>query len=66
MWIRALVLLTPTALGAAAGYVYAHDAMMGTIVGGSAGLILGIALNAFPNLNQDDDDDKTDLPQIDP
>lgn len=66
MWIRALVLVLPTAAAAAAGYVYAHEPMMGAIIGGFAGLILGVALNAFPNLNQRDEEESTDLPLIDP
>jgi hypothetical protein len=66
MIFRALVFLVPTVAAAAAGYYYAVDPTMGAIVGGFAGAILGIALNAFPNLDQKNDDEQTDLPLIDP
>jgi hypothetical protein len=66
MIVRALVFFVPTFALAALGYAYANDAFMGGVVGGFAGAILGLALNAFPNLNQNDQDERTDLPLIDP
>jgi hypothetical protein len=66
MLVRALVFFVPTFSLAVLGYAYATEPFMGGVVGGFAGAILGIALNAFPNLNQNDDEEKTDLPLIDP
>jgi hypothetical protein len=66
MIIRALVFLVPTVAAAAAGYYFAIDPMMGALVGGFAGAILGIALNAFPNLDQKNEEEDTGLPLIDP
>jgi hypothetical protein len=66
MLLRALAFFVPTIAGAAAGWYYAVEPFMGAVVGGFAGAILGVALNAFPNLNQRDDDERTDLPIIDP
>ena len=66
MLLRALAFFVPTLGLAALGWSYANEPFMGGVVGGIAGMVLGLALNAFPNLNQRDDDDKTDLPIIDP
>jgi hypothetical protein len=66
MLVRALAFFVPTFGAAAAGWYFAVDPFMGAVVGGFAGAILGVALNAFPNLNQSDDDERTDLPLIDP
>lgn len=66
MLLRALMFFVPTFGCAALGWYFANDPFMGAVVGGFAGAILGVALNAFPNLDQRDDDDRTDLPLIDP
>jgi hypothetical protein len=66
MLVRALVFLVPTAAAAAAGYYFAVDPTMGAIVGAFAGAIIGIALNAFPNLDQKNEEEDTGLPLIDP
>lgn len=66
MILRALMFFVPTLGLAALGWWYANDPFMGGVVGGFAGAILGLALNAFPNLNQRDDEERTDLPLIDP
>jgi hypothetical protein len=64
--LRLLLLVVPTIAGAAALWYVATDPMMGALIGGVAGFVVGIALNAFPNLDQDESDEKTDLPLIDP
>lgn len=66
MVLRALLFFVPTLGIAALGWYYANDPFMGGVVGGFAGAILGVALISFPNFDQRDDDDRTDLPLIDP
>lgn len=62
--LRLLLLLIPTAICAAGmGYI-ANDHMAGALIGGVSGFIIGVALNAFPNLNSGDDD-RTDHPMLD-
>lgn len=63
--LRLALLLIPTVIGAAGmGYV-ANDHMSGALIGGVSGFIIGVALNAFPNLNNTVEEDRTDLPTLD-
>lgn len=66
MMLKTLLFFVPTLGGAAAGWYFAINPFMGGVVGGFGGAILGLLLVAFPGLFQNDDDDKTDLPLIDP
>ncbi|HAJ46981.1 MAG TPA: hypothetical protein DCL54_10415 [Alphaproteobacteria bacterium] len=63
---RLFLLLAPTIGGAVALWFLAKDPWMGAFIGGIAGFIVGIALNAFPNLDQGTEEERTDIPMYDP
>jgi hypothetical protein len=66
MMFRLILLLAPTLLGAGALWFLATDPMTGAMIGAVAGFVVGVALNAFPNLDQSASQEDTDLPLIDP
>jgi hypothetical protein len=63
---RLFLLLAPTIAGAVGLWFIAADQTTGALIGGVAGFVVGIALNAFPNFDDGNDEEKTDLPVIDP
>jgi hypothetical protein len=66
MLLRALMFFVPTLGLAILGWYFANDPFMGGVVGGFVGAILGVAFNALSEVRPRDEDDRTDLPLIDP